>query len=267
MSSSPVHRDAPDDAPATLSDREAACDRAVAAAFGSSAHAAVSCRVAATTITAIATAVDALDTVEADDAWADWRGCICGGGAYGEMVACDGGCDNWFHFACVGLAQAPRGEYICDACGAGFGFRRAYDDDEDSRAIACLQENPKKPGTACNLRYEAYKSATTVAEFLEKGGTPADLTHDVGKGFVWYLDADDGRRPRGNQLLPVRLRNVRVLQCGRFAPTGPQTRFYGSLAYRHTSIDPQGLETVLSAARRKRRRLGLPRGLREPPET
>ena len=61
------------------------------------------------------------------------------------------------------------------------------------------QENPKKPGTACNLRYEAYKSATTVAEFLEKGGTPADLTHDVGKGFVWYLDADDGRRPRGNQ--------------------------------------------------------------------
>jgi len=84
-------------------------------------------------------------------------------------------------------------------CGAGFGFRRAYDDDEDTRALACLQANPKKPGTACNLRYEAYKSATTVAEFLEKGGTPADLTHDVGKGFVWYLDADDGRRPRGNQ--------------------------------------------------------------------
>ena len=144
---------------------------------------------------------------------------------YGEMVACDGGCDNWFHFACVGLARAPEGAYICDACGAGFGFRRAYDDedDDDDRAIACLQENPKKPGTACNLRYEAYKSATTVAEFLEKGGTPADLTHDVGKGFVWYLDADDGRRPRGNQLLPVRLKNVRVLQCGRFAPTGPQT--------------------------------------------
>ena len=155
---------------------------------------------AATTITAIATAVDALDTVEADDAWADWRGCVCGGGAYGEMVACDGGCDNWFHFECVGLASAPRGEYICDACGAGFGFRRSYDDEDndDNRAIACLQENPKKPGTACNLRYEAYKSATTVAEFLEKGGTPADLTHDVGKGFVWYLDAD-GRRRRGKQ--------------------------------------------------------------------
>ena len=77
--------------------------------------------------------------------------------------------------------------------------RRAYDDDEDSRAIACLQENPKKDQSKSWVRYEAYKSATTVAEFLEKGGTPADLTHDVGKGFVWYLDADDGRRPRGNQ--------------------------------------------------------------------
>ena len=223
-------------------DREAAGDRAVAAASGASAHAAVSCRMAATTIAAIATAVDALDTVDdvqmttgeprpspvlatqgADDAWADWRGCICGGGAYGEMVACDGGCDNWFHFECVGLAQAPRGEYICDACGAGFGFRRSYDDEEDTRALACLQENPKKPGTACNLRYEAYKSATTVAEFLEKGGTPADLTHDVGKGFVWYLDADDGRDRAVINFCRCALKNLRVLQCGSFAPTGPQS--------------------------------------------
>ena len=139
------------------------------------------------------------------------------------MVACDGGCDNWFHFECVGLASAPRGEYICDACGAGFGFRRAYDDedDNDNRALACLQENPKKPGTACNLRYEAYKSATTVAEFLEKGGTPADLTHDVGKGFVWYLDADDGRRPRGNQLLPVRFKKLARASMWTLRADGP----------------------------------------------
>ena len=111
------------------------------------------------------------------------------------------------------------------------------------------RRTPKKPGTACNLRYEAYKSATTVAEFLEKGGTPADLTHDVGKGFVWYLD--DGRRPRGNQLLPVLLKNVRVLQCGRFAPTG--RCYYGSLAYRHTSVDPNaGLEGALRSEAREK---------------
>ena len=29
-----------------------------------------------------------------DDEWADWRGCVCGGSYYGEMVACEGGCDN-----------------------------------------------------------------------------------------------------------------------------------------------------------------------------
>ena len=59
-----------------------------------------------------------------NDDWADWRGCVCGGGAYGQMVACDGGCDNWFHLDCVGLAPrsfALRGEYICDACGAAAG--------------------------------------------------------------------------------------------------------------------------------------------------
>jgi hypothetical protein len=51
-----------------------------------------------------------------DDEWADWRGCICGGSYYGEMVACDGHCDNWFHFACVGLTRLPRGEWLCQDC-------------------------------------------------------------------------------------------------------------------------------------------------------
>ena len=110
--------------------------------------------------------------------------------------------------------------------------------------LAGVQENPKKPGTACNLRYEAYKSATTVAEFLEKGGTPADLTHDVGKGFVWYLDAD-GRRPRGNQLLPEPLKIVRVLQCGRFAPTGPQCGRNAPTGPKN-EIGPSGIDTLAS---------------------
>ena len=43
-----------------------------------------------------------------DDEWADWRGCICGGSYYGEMVGCDGHCDNWFHFACVGLTRLTK---------------------------------------------------------------------------------------------------------------------------------------------------------------
>ena len=51
-----------------------------------------------------------------DDEWADWRGCVCGGSYYGEMVACEGECDNWFHFACVGLTRLPRGEWLCQDC-------------------------------------------------------------------------------------------------------------------------------------------------------
>ena len=60
--------------------------------------------------------------------------------------------------------------------------------DKGARALECQQENPKRDQSKSWKRYEAYKSATTVAEFLAKGGTPADLAHDVGKGFVWYLD-------------------------------------------------------------------------------
>ena len=96
----------------------------------------------------------------------------------------------------------------------------------DTVEVKFIATNPKRPGTACNLRYEAYKSATTVPEFLEKGGTPADLTHDVGKGFVWYLDADDGRRPRGNQLLPVRFKKLARASMWKLRADGPQTRLF-----------------------------------------
>ena len=40
-------------------------------------------------------------------------------------------------------------------------------------------------------RYELYKSATTVQEFKERGGTSADLKHDIEKGFI-TLNGQDG---------------------------------------------------------------------------
>merc|ERR1712048_218746 len=39
------------------------------------------------------------------------------------------------------------------------------------------QENPKRAGSASYTRYEAYKVATTVAEFQQLGGSMADLKH------------------------------------------------------------------------------------------
>lgn len=59
----------------------------------------------------------------------------------------------------------------------------------DSRAIRCRLANPKQPGSLSHARYERYKDARSEAEFLLLGGTPADLSHDVGKGFVVYEDA------------------------------------------------------------------------------
>ena len=36
------------------------------------------------------------------------RYCLCSGFAVGDMIRCEGGCDGWFHLACLGLAAAPR---------------------------------------------------------------------------------------------------------------------------------------------------------------
>ncbi|KAI0337896.1 hypothetical protein BDW22DRAFT_1487987 [Trametopsis cervina] len=43
--------------------------------------------------------------------------CSCGGDESGDMVECDK-CDGWFHFECVGLAQAPSAErkWFCPGC-------------------------------------------------------------------------------------------------------------------------------------------------------
>merc|ERR1711927_130123 len=65
---------------------------------------------------------------------------------------------------------------------------------EKSQKIRCVQDNPKQKGTACRDRYEKYKSATTVKEFYEKEGTPADLDHDIGRGFIEVIQPTRGRR-------------------------------------------------------------------------
>ncbi|KAK8193815.1 inhibitor of growth proteins N-terminal histone-binding-domain-containing protein [Phyllosticta capitalensis] len=44
--------------------------------------------------------------------------CICERVSFGDMVACDNPkCDiQWFHWECVGLAQEPKGEWLCPIC-------------------------------------------------------------------------------------------------------------------------------------------------------
>ena len=42
-------------------------------------------------------------------AWTDSKGQIL------ESICCDK-CDQWFHFACVGISKAPSGEFVCPNC-------------------------------------------------------------------------------------------------------------------------------------------------------
>ena len=52
------------------------------------------------------------------------------------------------------------------------------------------QQNPKTAGSKCYQRYERYKAAMTVGQFLDLGGTIADLQYDTEKGFVVRLDGE-----------------------------------------------------------------------------
>ena len=43
-------------------------------------------------------------------------------------------------------------------------------------------------GSMSYCRYEDYKSATTRSEFILLGGTSADFSHDLRKGYIVIVD-------------------------------------------------------------------------------
>ena len=50
-----------------------------------------------------------------------------------------------------------------------------------------------------HLRYEIYKSATTLREVMRKGGSRGDIAHDVQKGFVKFLDGGPVPEPSADE--------------------------------------------------------------------
>ncbi|XP_064463712.1 uncharacterized protein LOC135374721 [Ornithodoros turicata] len=44
--------------------------------------------------------------------------CYCNGGDVGKMILCDNPlCEKkWYHFSCINLKRAPKGEWYCDSC-------------------------------------------------------------------------------------------------------------------------------------------------------
>jgi len=97
----------------------------------------------------------------------------------------------------------------------------------DTQLIGCLQENPKRYNSKSWHRYEAYKSTRTVAEFFEKGGSPADLKHDVGRRYVWYVDPVAPTAPDAPRAAE-RPAGPRLALAGNTATVEPQAGLVGS---------------------------------------
>ena len=52
--------------------------------------------------------------------------------------------------------------------------------------IAMLQRNPKRQDTKSFLRYQKYMSATTIRDYIDLGGTWADLRYDLLHEFAYF---------------------------------------------------------------------------------
>lgn len=63
--------------------------------------------------------------------------------------------------------------------------RRIKKRKQDDRKITLLStENPKKPNSKSYERFALYRSGMTVTEFVNAGGTAADVKWDAQRGFI-----------------------------------------------------------------------------------
>ncbi len=46
------------------------------------------------------------------------------------------------------------------------------------------KDNPKREGSKAHARFQSYMGAKTVDEYLERGGSKADLKYDWEKSFI-----------------------------------------------------------------------------------
>mmetsp|Transcript_18970 Transcript_18970/g.75646 ORF Transcript_18970/g.75646 Transcript_18970/m.75646 type:complete len:1016 (+) Transcript_18970:33-3080(+) len=85
----------------------------------------------------------------------------------------------------------PSQESNPDRRGGDDVARRTTTTTDALQRLRILQANPKKVGSKSHARYEGYKAATTVEEYLRLGGSRADLKHDRKRGFVTLLPGGD----------------------------------------------------------------------------
>jgi hypothetical protein len=54
----------------------------------------------------------------------------------------------------------------------------------ETRVKFTVKSNPKREGSKAHARFSKYMAAKTVGEYLELGGTKADLKYDAEKKFI-----------------------------------------------------------------------------------
>ena len=61
---------------------------------------------------------------------------------------------------------------------------RAARIDKNLTITVLAEANPKREGSASFDRFELYQDGMTIAEFVEAGGSIADVHNDVAKGYI-----------------------------------------------------------------------------------
>lgn len=87
-------------------------------------------------------------------------------------------------------AKVPKAPKEPKAPGNRSSFSKLWPD--DAKLTCLVKENPKKQGSASRDRFEHYFTSKTVKEFLEKGGTYADIAYDIARQRI---SVTGGTRP------------------------------------------------------------------------
>ena len=85
----------------------------------------------------------------------------------------------------------------------------------DERKIEYMVENPKTAGYKSWGRYELYKHARTVKQFLQLGGTRADFRWDLSHGFVRFVGASVAQEAAVQEQVEEKERELEELEAQR----------------------------------------------------
>ena len=172
------------------------------------------------------------------------------------------GCGQKAHVICVG--QRSRGDHFCDECAETprrapprptstlLSMRVIRKFIEDDVSLSFLLQNPK--GGKSRDRYEAYKVATSAADFQRRGGSAEDLRNDLVRGYVTLGGeaAKDpcvlaARLPATGAAAPRPRGEARAVARPELAPR-PTTASDGAFQSCLRAIKAQGLQPGTSSA-------------------